>query len=141
MSRLEQTRLGLPGIGECPALVAEQFCFEERLGDGCAVDVDECAVRPRSCAMNEAGQQSLACPRLALNEDRRRLPRERLALQEALDSLSQGEDRRALAHQLIDDAQDGLSLAALRVATATIINANKRRRSGSSRSTHPPHRG
>src|SRR5262249_40572751 len=37
-----------------------------------------------------------------------------------------------------DDAQDGLSLAALSVATATIINANKRRRFGSSRSTHPP---
>src|SRR5262249_25552971 len=130
VGRLEQTRLALPGVGERAALVAEQFCFEEWLGDGGAVDVDEWAVRPRSGAMNEAREQPLACSRLALNQDRGWLSRERVELQEARDALSQTEDRRARAHQLVEDTHDGLSLAALRIATATIIDVNTRRLEG-----------
>ena len=56
--------------------------------------------------MNEASQQSLARSRLALNQDRARLSRERLALQQPLDAPSQAEHRRALAHQLIEDTHD-----------------------------------
>jgi len=50
------------GAGECAAFVAEQFAFQERLGDGGAIDGDERRVRAVAVLVNRAGDQSLPVP-------------------------------------------------------------------------------
>src|ERR1044071_5473566 len=63
--QLELAGPPLGGSGERPALVAEEFRLDERLGDGGAVDGDEGAVAPRRKMMDGAREQLLARARLA----------------------------------------------------------------------------
>src|SRR5262252_9630004 len=67
-SCLEQAGLGLPGIGECSALDAEELSLEQRLRNGRTVDVHERAQRSLACPMNRACEETLAGPRLAQEE-------------------------------------------------------------------------
>jgi hypothetical protein len=69
--RLEQTGLGLPRIGEGSALEAEELGFQECVGDRAAVDVDERPGGSDARAMDGGGQESLAGPGVAEDEDRR----------------------------------------------------------------------
>jgi hypothetical protein len=73
--RLEQSGLGLAGIGERAALEAEELGLQQRLGNRAAVDVHERTGGPRATAVDRRGQEPLARPRLAENEDRRKPPR------------------------------------------------------------------
>src|SRR5207249_8539306 len=74
---LEQPGLGLSGVGECPALEPEELGLEQALGNGRTVDVDERPPTPRTRAMDDAGDEVLARPRLALEQDRRQSSRDR----------------------------------------------------------------
>jgi len=65
---LDEAGLGVAGVGEGPALVAEQLRFEQGLGDGGAVDVDEGAVAARPGLMDRVGQQPLAGAGLAQDQ-------------------------------------------------------------------------
>ena len=49
---LEESGLGLARIGERAALIAEELCFEQCLGDGGAVDGDERTIAARPRLMN-----------------------------------------------------------------------------------------
>jgi len=55
--------------GECTALVPEQLGFDEVLRDRAAIDCDECAARTRAALVNRAGDEFLAAPRLAGDEN------------------------------------------------------------------------
>jgi hypothetical protein len=66
---LEAALLHGRGPGEGALLVAEQFGFQQVLGDGGAVDGHEGAVPARAGAMDELGQQFLAGAALGLDED------------------------------------------------------------------------
>jgi hypothetical protein len=67
---LEEAGLGLLGVGERALLVAEQLRFEEGLGDGGAVDVDEGPARARPAAVQHPCEETLARPGLPFNKDR-----------------------------------------------------------------------
>ena len=71
IGRLEESRLGLPRVGEGAALEAEQLGLEQRLGNGRAVDVHERPAPPGAVAVNGLGQEPFACSGLAQDEDRR----------------------------------------------------------------------
>ena len=66
---LEEAGLGAAGIGEGAALEAEELGFEQGVGDGGAVDVDEGAVVAGAGVVDEAGDQALAGAGLAVEED------------------------------------------------------------------------
>src|SRR5215471_21399606 len=67
-SCLEQAGLGLPGIGECSALDAEELGLEQRLRNGRTVDVHEGARGSLACPMNSPREKTLAGARLAQEE-------------------------------------------------------------------------
>ena len=69
---LEESGLGVTGVGERPALEPEELGLQQRLGDRGAVEIDERPVRARAGAMKGAGQEPLARPGLALDQDRGR---------------------------------------------------------------------
>jgi hypothetical protein len=54
--------------GEGPLLVAEQLAFQETRGNGRAVELDEGSVPPGTQVVKGAGDQLLACARLATDE-------------------------------------------------------------------------
>ena len=68
---LEETGLGVAGIGEGSPLEAEQLGFKQRLRDGGTVEVDEGRAGASSVAMQQPRDQSLAGTRLALDQNRR----------------------------------------------------------------------
>ena len=99
--RLEEPRLGVPGVRECPPLEPEQFRLEERLGDGGAVDVDERARGPRARPVNRPREQTLAGSGLPEDEDGRQAPHAPgLSLEETPRLLPDRHDARALTEQL-----------------------------------------
>jgi len=53
---------------ERTALVSEELAFQQRLGEGRAVQLHEGALRPRAAFVNGGGDQLLARPRLARDE-------------------------------------------------------------------------
>ncbi len=75
VGRLEEPRLGLPGVRERAPLESEQLRLEQRLRDGGAVDVDERARGPRAGPVNRPRQQALPGPGLPEDQDRRQAPR------------------------------------------------------------------
>ena len=58
------------GAGERAAFVAEQFAFQQRIRDGGAIDGDERFVGAEAVLINRAGNQFLAGPGGAANQDR-----------------------------------------------------------------------
>ncbi|OEZ82486.1 hypothetical protein JAB5_17410 [Janthinobacterium sp. HH103] len=79
VGRFEQPRMAAPARArEGPILVAEQFRFQQGLGDGAAIDGDKGPVRAqaaRAFPVDGLRHQFLAAARLALDQDRRRRPR------------------------------------------------------------------
>src|SRR5262249_58166900 len=71
VGRLEKAGLGSTGIGEGAPLVAEQLAFEQGFGNGRAVQIDEGPTAARAIAVQELGDEPLARPWLALDQDRR----------------------------------------------------------------------
>ena len=59
------------GVGKRPFDVAEQFAFENVLAERGAVERDERTVLPRRVLMDRLGEQLLAGPRLAQDQNRR----------------------------------------------------------------------
>ena len=90
MRGLEEAGLGLAGVGECPALEAEQLGLEQRLRDRRAVDVHELPGGARTEAVDEPGDETLAGPGLALQEDRREPAARVLASRKPPDRLPHG---------------------------------------------------
>ena len=90
---LEQTLAGAVGAGERAALVAEQFAFEQGLGEGGAIDRDERLGGARAAAMDRAGDQFLAGAGLARDQHRgigRRDARDLLAQRRGLPRCGRG---------------------------------------------------
>ena len=71
MRHLQEPGLGLPRVGERPTFEAEELGFEQGVGNGGAVDVDERRGCPRPGPVNDLRDQSLPRARLALDEDGR----------------------------------------------------------------------
>ena len=92
--------LGLARVGEGAPLEAEQLGLEQGLGDRGAVDLDERPRRPRAGPVKGAGQQPLARPRLALDQQRRQPAPLGPVREQPPDRLPDGLDRRALPEQL-----------------------------------------
>src|SRR6185295_13789857 len=69
--RLSLADLARHGSRERPALVAEELAFEERLGEGRAVDGHERLAGPRAPLVQGAGRQLLAGAALAAQQDGR----------------------------------------------------------------------
>src|SRR5262245_23359940 len=99
VGQLEEARLRLSRVREGPALVAEQLRLDQGLGNGGAVHVDERARGARSAGVEEAGDQPLSGPGLALDEDGR-LTSGAYLTRQPLDVLSNRRDPRAGADQL-----------------------------------------
>src|SRR5262249_45036420 len=70
MRSLEQARFGASGVSEGAALIAEELGLQQCLGDRGTVDVDECALAARPETVQEPGDETLAGPGLALDENR-----------------------------------------------------------------------
>ena len=71
IGQLESTDLRRVGSGKRPAFAAEQFAFDERCGQGRAVDDDERPVAAGAEMMDPSGQQFFSGSRFAAQEDRR----------------------------------------------------------------------
>ena len=97
MGGLKEAGLGVAGIGEGSALVAEELGFEEGLRDGGAVHLDEGAVGARRL-VEGAGEEALAGPGLAQDQDWGQSTRSRLAGDELRD-LGPGPPRSAGSRQ------------------------------------------
>src|SRR5262245_58173267 len=97
---LEQARLALSGIGERAALEAEQFCFEERVGNGGAVDSDERSACPGAGAMEQSGEQALAGAGFSQDEDRREATGGTLTLEQSPELGSDRRDSRAVSDEV-----------------------------------------
>ena len=97
---LKKTRFRPPGVGEGATLEAEHLGLEQSFRNCGAVDVDERTVGSRSRAMNRAGQEPLAGPCLALDENRRQPARILLPGQEPRDLITNRLDARALTEQV-----------------------------------------
>ena len=69
MGQIEFTFAQGGGAGKGALFVAEKLRFDELLGDGRAVDLDEGFVRPLRMGMNGPGYQFLTGPVLASNQD------------------------------------------------------------------------
>ena len=67
---LEESKLGVPSIGECPALEPEELGLEQRLGDRRTVDVDEGLSRPDARLVNRVRQETFPSSGLALDKER-----------------------------------------------------------------------
>src|SRR5262245_25573555 len=68
MRGLEEPWLGVTGIRERSSLEPEQFCLEQRLGNGGAVYVDEWPSRARPVSVDQLRHQTLARPRFPLDQ-------------------------------------------------------------------------
>jgi hypothetical protein len=74
VGELEQARLGLAGVGEGPALLAEELRLEQCFGNRRAVEVDEGPVPSGAGPVHRAGEEALAGAGLALDQDGRQSP-------------------------------------------------------------------
>jgi hypothetical protein len=98
---LREPGLGVPGVGERPALEPEQLRLEQGLGNGRAVHVHERPGGPRPRAVEDPCQKPLPRPRLAQDQDRRRPSRSpTLPAEQPAHLLADGRDRGALAQEL-----------------------------------------
>ena len=70
VGRLELADLLLGRAGERALLVAEQLAFQQRLGQGGAVEADERAVLARAGVVDGPGDQLLADAALAADQHR-----------------------------------------------------------------------
>ena len=59
------------GAGEGPPFVAEELAFDQRVGNGRAVDLDKRPLEAGAVFVNRPGDQLLARPRLPVDQDRR----------------------------------------------------------------------
>jgi hypothetical protein len=102
MGRLDQPDFSLLCVGEGAALMTEQFRFEELHRQRTAIDFDERLGSAWALEVKGAGDQFLACPRLALNEHGRGLALDQVAfgLHDGADALAQPVHRRRDADQL-----------------------------------------
>src|SRR5204863_8632181 len=94
---LKETRLRLACVGECASLVAEQLGFEQRLGDGGAVDGNERSVAARPGLMNRLREESLTRPRFTEEQDWREAPRIGLTREQLFKLPTDRDDPCALA--------------------------------------------
>src|SRR5262245_55654323 len=69
MGELEEAGFRATSVGESPAFIAEQLCFEQVFGNRGTVDVDEGTARAGASAMNRAGDETLAGSRLAADQE------------------------------------------------------------------------
>ncbi|OPZ05947.1 MAG: hypothetical protein BWZ08_02381 [candidate division BRC1 bacterium ADurb.BinA292] len=69
VGQFEATLAHRDGAGEGPLLVAEEFAFEDRLGEGGAVDLDEGLVGAEAVVVDRVGDQFLAGAALAADQD------------------------------------------------------------------------
>src|SRR5262245_2991396 len=97
MRGLDEPGLGAARVGEGPALVAEELGLEQGLGNGGAVDVDERAGAPRPSLVDRPGEQALARPGFAQDQDWGQPARAFLTGQEAGHLSPDRLDPRALA--------------------------------------------
>ncbi len=105
MRHLEQARLGRMRVRERAALVAEQFRFDEVLGEGGAVDRDERGAAPWSAGVDRPREHFLTGPGLADDQGAR------VPVRQEAGRPSQGLfDGLALAH----DAREGIGLVGRR---------------------------
>ena len=95
---LEQARLGMAGVGEGSLLEAEQFRFEQSLGNRGAVHSDERPGRPGPRVVDGPGEQALARPRLTDDQDGGKPACLRLAAEKLLDLSPHGYQSRALTY-------------------------------------------
>ena len=63
MSDLQQSGLGLSGIGKRATFEPEELGFEQCVGNRRAVDIDECRIRSRAHPVNEVRDEPFPCPR------------------------------------------------------------------------------
>ena len=80
------------GAGEGAAVVAEEFGFEQRLGDGGAVDLDERRVAAAAREVHGACEQLLAGARFAEQQHARRGLRDALQFSQRLQQRGRGAD-------------------------------------------------
>jgi len=97
---LEKTRLGFSGIRVSALRVAKELGLHQVVRNGRAVELDERTACPRARSMEKQGQQSLARPRLALDQDPWEPPAAGLPLEQALGLLTDLHDPGALSDQL-----------------------------------------
>src|SRR5262249_26477136 len=108
VGRLEQASLGVARVGERTALEPEELGFEERLGNGGTVNIDQRPCRPGAPPVYRGGEQTLAGTSLAEDQNGGRPSR---ALQptpkETLHLLAEGYQRGALPEQFAHPAHGG----------------------------------
>src|SRR5262249_7285426 len=96
VGELEASVAALSGAREGTALVAEELAFLKAGGDGGAVHSDERSLRARTAAVDRAGDELLAGPRLARDEDGRGLARD------AVEVRKEAAQSGALADDLVE---------------------------------------
>src|SRR5262249_30589335 len=105
IGHVQQTWLGVEGIGEGASLVAEQLGLEHGLGNGGAVQIHERPARPRAGPGDGRRHQPPARPPLPEQQDGRQAscafqrPGEKPA-----DLLAQGHDPRTRSHESIQES-------------------------------------
>jgi hypothetical protein len=105
MCHLQEAGLGLPRVGERAALEAKKLGFEQRLRNGCAVDVHERRSRPWSGMVDDLRDKPLARARLTLNQDGRQASlRGGLTAEQPRQLIADGCKLRARPQQLIQHA-------------------------------------
>src|SRR5262245_37832306 len=69
VGELDEAGFRATSVGESPAFIAEQLRFEQVFGNRGAVDIDEGSARAGASPMNRAGDETLAGPRLAADQE------------------------------------------------------------------------
>ena len=107
VSGVEESGLGVAGVGERAAREAEELGLEKRQGQGGAVDVHERGVAARADAMKEASREALAGAGVALEEDGRQSLAGAGAVEEAAQGIADGDDGGTLAEELSELVEHG----------------------------------
>ena len=103
MSDLQQSGLGLPGIGERATFVPEELGFEQSIGNRRAVDIDECRIRARAHPVNDVRNEPFACPCFPLYQHRRQaFRRNRQPREEAREFFADSRQCRACPEELVE---------------------------------------
>jgi len=90
------------------APVAEELGLEQVLGNGGAVHLDELRLRSRAALVDDTGDEPLARPRLAREEDGGQLLGSSLTCEEDANLLPKRHHARALADQLVAEVHGAL---------------------------------
>src|SRR4030095_14421031 len=98
VGELEEAGVRATSVGESPALIAEQLRFEQVFGNRGAVDIDEGTARAGAGPMNRAGDETLAGPRLAADQEWRWASCTNL--QDLLNARAQADDAGTIADDL-----------------------------------------